>query len=99
MCSETRMIAIPEWADAAFDETHPEFGRTDDGTPAFAIDACIADALLAVWTAGYRTLGCCCGHGQEAGGIITLDTAGAGQGEPVTQTQRRWAEIHTEAMS
>jgi hypothetical protein len=74
-------------------EARYEFARDAEGRPCFAIDACIAPALLAVWAAGFKTLGCCCGHGQDAGGIITIDS-GTFSAHPRTGTQERFAAIH-----
>ena len=100
MCNEYRMVAIPEWGmPVEFDPSHPELGVTESGEPAFAIDACIADALLAVWAAGFRTLGCCCGHGQTSGGIITLDMESRPVSYPLTQTQQSFADLHAVAKS
>ena len=73
-----------------------EFGRDERGRLCFIIDGCIVDALKAVWAAGYKTLGCCCGHGQNAGGIITIDN-GTFSCTPRTGTQERYAAIHKEA--
>lgn len=81
-----------------FDPSSPEFGWDGQGHACFAIDACIASALRAVWAAGYRTLGCCCGHGQDAGGIITLDGAGLGPNHPCTLTHDRFKSIHDAAL-
>lgn len=74
MCGTTTLVPIPEWARARewFDETHPEFGIDEEGRQCFAIDSCIVSALKAVWAAGFKTLGCCCGHGQGSG-VISLD--------------------------
>lgn len=76
------------------DEGCSEFGRDEEGRVCFRIDACIVDALKAVWAAGYRTLGCCCGHGQGAGGMIAIDN-GTFSREPRTRTQARYAHIHS----
>lgn len=98
MCSSLRLIPIPDLlADYrepgnGFDPAHPEFGIDAAGRKCFSIDSCIVPALEAVWSANYRTLGCCCGHGQAAGGIITLDTA---HGTPTTDTQRSFAHLHS----
>lgn len=75
-----------------------EFGRDEEGRASFRIDGCIVDALKAVWAAGYRTLGCCCGHGQNAGGIITIDN-GTFSLMPRTGTQETYTAIHTANMS
>jgi len=83
-------------ADLCEDADNREFGRDAEGRSCFRVDRCIAPALLAVWAAGFRTLGCCCGHGQDAGGIITLDT-GTFSADPRTGTQERFAALHREA--
>lgn len=80
----------------ADDATDVEFGRDEQGRACFRIDGCIVDALKAVWAAGYKTLGCCCGHGQNAGGIITIDN-GTFSLAPRTGTQERYAAIHATA--
>ena len=75
MCTETTFVPIPAWATRSlsiFDANHPEFGIDNQGRKCFAIDSCIAPALQAVWDAGFKTLGCCCGHGQGYG-VISLD--------------------------
>ena len=77
MCesNESTLVRIPEWATWSleqFDASHPEFGLNAEGQRCFRIDACIVPALLAVWEAGFKTLGCCCGHGQGYG-VISLD--------------------------
>lgn len=75
MCAEIELIPIPEWAAfnlEHFDPGHPEYGLDGEGRRCFQIDRCIAPALLAVWAAGFQTLGCCCGHGQDWG-VISLD--------------------------
>lgn len=77
MCTEAIAVPIPPWATWNLSRyllhpDHPEY-TTKDGVPCFQIDACIAPALLAVWAAGFKTLGCCCGHGSGTG-VISLDT-------------------------
>lgn len=103
MCETQTLVPIPEWADAStFDADHPEYGIDADGRKCFAIDTCIVPALLAVWAAGYRTLGCCCGHGQVSGGVIsgimTLDTGAPGYRGPRTETQRQMGRVHSAAI-
>lgn len=72
MCSTSTLVPIPAWYPIErFDPTHPEFGLDAAGTKCFAIDSCIVPALEAVWAAGFKTLGCCCGHGQGRG-VITI---------------------------
>ena len=62
MCDHGTMTVVttPDWF---WEERHhPEKG--------IAIDSCIADDLAAAWEAGVRTLGCCCGHGDEAPSVV-----------------------------
>ena len=33
------------------------------------IDRCLVDAVLALWSFGYATIGSCCGHGRAVGSI------------------------------
>ena len=76
MCTDQILIPIPAWGDSSrFDASHPEYGLNSEGQQCWQIDACIAPALLAVWVAGYKTLGCCCGHGGP--GVISLDLGDA----------------------
>lgn len=81
MCHESTLVPIPEWATRAretFDPTHPEYGIDKQGRQCFAIDSCIVPALLAVWDAGFKTTGCCCGH-ESGHGVISLDLGWANQ--------------------
>lgn len=34
------------------------------------VDACIAPAVQALWSAGYVTLGSCCGHGTDTPSLV-----------------------------
>lgn len=75
MCETRELVPIPDWAQwslSQFDKSHPEYGFDEMDRRCFAIDACIVPALLAVWAAGFKTLGCCCGHGQGYG-VVSLD--------------------------
>ena len=80
MCLTSTLVPIPDLLlpyygpGSGFDPTHPEFGIDGAGRKCFAIDSCIVEAVEAVWKAGSKTLGCCCGHGQRSGGVISLDT-------------------------
>lgn len=76
MCSETTLVPIPPhltWSLEHFDATHPEYGVDGGGAKCFVIDSCIVEALKAVWAAGFKTIGCCCGHGSGHG-VISLET-------------------------
>ena len=75
MCNSVTLVPIPNdyvWALENFDPTHPEYDLDEQGRKCFCIDSCIVPALLAVWAAGFKTLGCCCGHGSGSG-VISLD--------------------------
>ncbi len=37
------------------------------------VDACIADAVQALWDAGHFTLGSCCGHGRQRPSLVLGD--------------------------
>lgn len=79
MCTTTTLVPIPDLlADVRerVDPAHPEYGHLDDGTPCFAIDSCIVKVVQALWVAGVRTLGCCCGHGSGHG-VISFETGPA----------------------
>lgn len=67
-------LLLPYYADV--DVTHPEYALDEAGRVCFVMDSCIVEAVKAVWAAGMKTLGCCCGHGQRSGGVISLDTGG-----------------------
>ena len=41
-----------------------------------SIDFCIVDAIKHLWSKGYQTLGCCCGHGKENPSVIVADGYG-----------------------
>lgn len=68
MCDERKLVPVPDlladYREKA-DPAHPEFGHDANGEICFAIDACIVDAVKALWAAGIRTIGCCCGHGSK----------------------------------
>lgn len=82
MCLTSTLVPIPPLllpyyqGPGQWDPTHPEYGIDAEGRKCFAIDSCIVAAVQAVWAAGIKTLGCCCGHGQRSGGVISLDTGG-----------------------
>jgi len=74
MCKSTLVPIPPHLPESLehFDATHPEYGYDAEGRKCFRMDGCIVDAVLAVWAAGFKTLGCCCGHGSGHG-VISLD--------------------------
>lgn len=45
--------------------------RIADGSPGYGIcvDRCIVGEVIALWKAGIRTYGCCCGHNKVKGFI------------------------------
>lgn len=78
MCNSSVLVKIPDFLlrpDIHYGHgtAHPEWGHNADGEPCFRIDACIAPALQALWDAGVRTIGSCCGHGSGHG-VISLET-------------------------
>ena len=78
MCNETVSVPIPDFlmnrtVRAGLASAHPEYAHDDDGRPCFQLDRCIAPAVKALWKAGVRTLGCCCGHGSGHG-VISVAT-------------------------
>lgn len=80
MCNERVMVPIPSLLEdfrERADVAHPEYGHDLNGDVAFALDACIVPAVQALWEAGIRTIGCCCGHGSGHG-VISLETRGRG---------------------
>lgn len=54
---EEMALAPPHWLQAMRDHDRPE-------RPVM-VDACIAEAVKALWDAGHVTLGSCCGHGGK----------------------------------
>ncbi len=52
---------------------HPEYACDDEGRACFRLDGCIVAAVEALWAAGVKTLGCCCGHGSQHG-VISIET-------------------------
>lgn len=78
MCDDVVSIPIPDFLmnDAIREgllTAHPEYAHDDAGVPCFRLDRCIAPAIEALWAAGIRTRGCCCGHGSGHG-VISLVT-------------------------
>jgi hypothetical protein len=84
MCKiyETALVPIPDFIKAdplcssadrpeVFDGG--EYAIDDKGRECFVIDACLVPALQALWDAGVKTSGSCCGHGSGSGviGLIT----------------------------
>jgi hypothetical protein len=84
MCKtyETVLVPIPEFIKAdplcssadrpeVFDGG--EYAIDAEGRQCFVIDACLVPALQALWAAGIKTSGSCCGHGSGSGviGLVT----------------------------
>lgn len=88
MCNKTLLVPIPDFlkADYAYifesgeHGPHKEFDIDTEGRQCFAIDACIVPAVLAMWEAGIRTVGSCCGHGSGHG-VISFDLPNGGDVE------------------
>lgn len=91
MCKhhEKVLVPIPEFIKAdplcssandpdVFDDG--EYAIDPEGRQCFMIDACLVPALIALWSAGVKTSGCCCGHGSGSG-VIGLITDYDRQGE------------------
>lgn len=55
-----------------------EYAIDSEGRQCFVIDACLVPALTALWDAGIKTNGSCCGHGSGSGVIgLTTDYDGS----------------------
>lgn len=75
MCQKTLLVPIPDFLvadykyifDSADFGPSREFDIDGEGRQCFALDACIVPAVLALWDAGIRSTGCCCGHGSGHG--------------------------------
>ena len=44
-----------------------------DGTEIVMVDACLRQLVEAINAGGFRTIGCCCGHGKGKGSILLAD--------------------------
>ncbi len=66
----------PDWGGTTpeIDVTAPEHLR-EPGRDTICLDLCIAPAVLALWAAGVRTYGACCGHNGQAPRLIVIDEA------------------------
>jgi hypothetical protein len=75
MCNQNCavLVPIPTFLEpyVYFNADHPEFGIDEQGRRCLAIDACMVDALLALWDREIPTISACCLHG-EGEGVITL---------------------------
>lgn len=98
MCDQSVLVPIPDllWENNAihdFDPSHPEYGINDRGERCLVLDACIVPAIKALWSAGFVTLSCCCGHG-EPWGVITMQTqAGVCQMGAIVLRAERYDEL------
>ncbi len=57
-------VALPDWVDTG------KQNRT------VSIDECIVPVIKALWDERFETLGCCCGHGKEAPGVVIASSYG-----------------------
>jgi len=82
MCNNRVLVPIPDFIMAdplCSSADNPEvfdggeYAIDDQGRQCFVIDECLVPALTALWAAGIKTSGCCCGHGTGSGviGLIT----------------------------
>ena len=91
MCTEKTLVPVPTHLQADYAEDwlfggdYSEFGVNEGGERCFAIDRCIAPAVKAVWAAGIKTTGCCCGHG-DGGGVVSIATERVDGIEPGSKT-------------
>lgn len=60
-CCAEVSVPAPPWEDRAL----------------ISLDGCIADAIQALWDAGIRTRGCCCGHQGQFGPPSVILAEGA----------------------
>lgn len=67
MCKHGQDVICRVWVCA--EDSHTGQGRWADK----AVDACLADQVKALNTAGRLTRSCCCGHGKGGGAIILHD--------------------------
>ncbi|QDP67012.1 MAG: hypothetical protein Unbinned3138contig1000_54 [Prokaryotic dsDNA virus sp.] len=60
---QERVLQCPDWAMALF----------QNARPTICVDACIADAVQALWDAHVWTYGSCCGHGDLEKRTVIVD--------------------------
>jgi len=53
----------------------PSWMTNHDARPTICVDACIADAVQALWDARIWTIGSCCGHGDPSMRGVIVDRA------------------------
>src|SRR5437763_159536 len=91
MCiGEYELVPIPDFIRSdpeciyEFDADSDEFGINARGEECFRIDKCIVPALKALWSAGIKTTGSCCGHGSGSGvvGLLTFRDDRPGDSHP-----------------
>lgn len=51
----------------------PSGTNDNDYKDCVAVDECLQDEILYLWSKGIKTSGCCCGHGQYDGFINIFD--------------------------
>lgn len=85
MCDKTLLVPIPDFLLADYQDVFQseeygpsrEFDVDSDGRQCFALDACIVPAVEALWAAGIRSSGCCCGHGSGHG-MVSIEVPNGG---------------------
>ena len=73
MCQTKTLVPVPDFLMADAREYSTETVFDEGGVPCFNIDTCIVPAVQALWVAGIKTVGCCCGHGMKFG-VISVET-------------------------
>jgi hypothetical protein len=53
----------------------PEWAVSGGARQTVCVDACIADAVRALWSASIWTYGSCCGHGEPSKRTVIVDMA------------------------
>jgi hypothetical protein len=88
MCDQTLLVPIPDFLKDGYQDIFEEgaygagreFDLDPQGRQCFALDACIVPAVEALWAAGIRSTGCCCGHGSGHG-VVSIEVPNGGDVE------------------
>lgn len=76
MCDEQVLIPIPEKIMPfiyEFNPKHSEYGIDDQGRKCLRLDKCIVPLVKQLWSAGFNTVSCCCGHGSYGNVTLKID--------------------------